>query len=378
MKVLMLGRMGLLDGGLGGDFVQVQNTAMELRKLGVEVDIRTDLDTDINSYDLVHIFQLDWISENYFYAKKAKEFSKPIVLSPIHHSVSEVKKFDDTYVFDYRRASKFLFRDQFARDTFKNFYRALLKPGKLKYVLYSIVLGLKNMHKVVLQLSDYVLVQTKLEVKDLEKTYGVPIKKWKLVLNGVGEPFLNLSHFKNPFDFNDYVICVGRIEPRKNQLSIIEAMNRFRNENGLDTQLVLVGKLNIVNHFEYTARFKKLLKKYPWIHYFDKIPYENIPAYFHFAKVGVSASWFETTGLTSLDALFCGTNAVASGDRAKEYLGDTASYCVPDNINSIKEAIKKEYYAPRPTLDPKMKKEYTWKNAAKQTLEVYNELLGTE
>jgi glycosyltransferase involved in cell wall biosynthesis len=378
MKVLMLGRMGLLDGGLGGDFVQVQNTAMELRKLGVEVDIRTDLNTDMSAYDLVHIFQLDWISENYFYAKKAKEFSKPIVLSPIHHSVTEVKKFDDTYVFDYRRVSKFLFRDQFARDTFKNLYRALLKPTKLKYVIYSIVLGLKNMHKVVLQLSDYVLVQTKLEVKDLEKTYGVPIKKWKLVLNGVGEPFLDLGKSKNPFDFNDYVICVGRIEPRKNQLSIIEAMNRFRNEEGLDTQLVLVGKLNIVNHFEYTARFKKLLKKYPWIHYLDKVPYENIPAYFHFAKVGVSASWFETTGLTSLDALFCGTNAVASGDRAKEYLGDTASYCIPDNINSIKEAIKKEYYAPRPTLDTKMKKEYTWKNAAKQTLEVYNELLGTK
>ena len=43
MKVLMLGRIGLLD-ARGGDRVQVENTALELKNLGVEVDIRTDMD----------------------------------------------------------------------------------------------------------------------------------------------------------------------------------------------------------------------------------------------------------------------------------------------------------------------------------------------
>ncbi|GIW69594.1 MAG: hypothetical protein KatS3mg101_0341 [Patescibacteria group bacterium] len=37
-----------------------------------------------------------------------------------------------------------------------------------------------------------------------------------------------------------------------------------------------------------------------------------MPDYYRNAKVCVSASWFETTGLTSLEALFCGTNAVAA------------------------------------------------------------------
>ena len=76
----------------GGDRIQVENTAAELRKLGIEVDIRTDMKFKPWEYDLVHIFQLDWVPETYFYAKKAKKFKVPLVLSPIHHDIREVKK----------------------------------------------------------------------------------------------------------------------------------------------------------------------------------------------------------------------------------------------------------------------------------------------
>lgn len=376
MKVLMLGRSGLLQGG-GGDLVQIQNTAAELQKLGVSVDIKTDLNIDISNYDLIHVFQLDWTADNYFYALKAKKYNKPLVLSPIHHNVLEVTKFDDTYAFDFRRLSKILFKDQFQRDVLKNIYRALvsLNLKKIYPVLVSVFLGLKKMHKKVLMLSDYVFVQTNLEVKDLEKTYDVKLKKCKLVPNGVGEQFNLEGKYKNPFDFDNYIISVGRIEPRKNQLRIIEAVKRFREESKEDVHLVFIGKTNKINHFEYTLRFNTLLKKYNWIHHIEKVPYETIPNYFAFSKVCVSASWFETTGLTLLDALFCGANAVASGDRAKEILGDLVSYCSPDNIDSIKNGIKEQYYAKPPKLSEKMRKEFTWKNAAKQTLEAYNELL---
>ena len=100
-----------------------------------------------------------------------------------------------------------------------------------------------------------------------------------------------------------------------------------------------------------------------------------MPALFHFAKVGVSASWFETSGLTSLEALFSGANVVASGQRAREILGDLASYCDPGSIDSIAEAIKKQYNAPRIQIPQEMKEEYTWENAAKKTKKVYEQVL---
>jgi len=377
MKVLMLGRIGLLD-ARGGDRVQVENTALELKNLGVEVDIRTDMDFEPKNYDLVHIFQLDWTPETYFYAKKVKKAGVPLVLSPIHHDVKEVKKFDDVFVFDFRRISKFFFRDQFKRDTFKNVYRSLFDRRKFKSTLFSVLHGFKNMQKEVLEMSDAVLVQTVREAGDLKRTFSVDFK-WEKVLNGVGEAFINPKPFKNPFDFEDYIMCVGRIEPRKNQLNVIKGVKKFREETGLDVKLVLIGKVSPSKHFEYNFLINKLLRKNKWIIRLDNsINYSDLPSYYHFAKVCVSASWFETTGLTSLEALYCGANTVASGPRAKEYLGSFASFCIPDDIDSIKDAVKKEYFEPRPVLDEKIRKEYTWKNAAEKTLTVYEDVLSSK
>jgi len=374
MKILMLGRIGLLD-ARGGDRIQVENTAAELRKLGIEVDIRTDMKFKPWEYDLVHIFQLDWVPETYFYAKKAKKFKVPLVLSPIHHDIREVKKFDDEFAFDFRRISKILFKDQFKRDTFKNLYRCIFEPRMIKPTLYSVFHGFKRMQKETLEMADAVLVQTVKEAEDLKRTFGVDFE-WYKILNGVGKAFIDPKPFKNPFDFENYIMCVGRIEPRKNQLNIIKAVEKFRKESGEDVKLVLIGKESPTKHFEYNLLINKLLKKHKWIYRIDNnINYSDLPSYYHFAKVCVSASWFETTGLTSLEALFCGANTVAAGLRAREYLGGYASFCEPDNVDSIKEAIKSEYYSPRPVLDEKIREEYTWRNAAEKTLEVYKTVL---
>ncbi|MFC1756058.1 glycosyltransferase, partial [Patescibacteria group bacterium] len=173
----------------------------------------------------------------------------------------------------------------------------------------------------------------------------------------------------------DYIFCVGRIEPRKNQLSVIKAVEKFRKESNEDAKLVFVGKKNALTHPEYTLRFNYMLKKHPWITYVERVPYKDMPSYYSHSKVCVSASWFETTGLTLLEVLFCGANAVASSPRAKEILGKYASYCKPWDIDSIKEAIGEQFYANRPKLDVDMRQEYTWENAAKKTYRVYEELL---
>ncbi len=376
MKVLIQGKIDLFESG-GGDKVQIENTAKHLKQMGVEVDVIPGFKVDYNKYDLVHIFQLDWTPETYLYARNAKKHQKPLVLSPIHHAIKDVKRFDDEYTFDFRRFSKVIFNDQFKRDTLKNIYKTVFDTRKAHPTLFSIFNGLKKMQVNTLKMSDVVLVQTEKEAEDLIETYGVDIN-WKKVINGVGEPFLNFnehSNYENPLGINDYIICVGRIEARKNQLKIIEAVELFRKNHGVDAKLVFVGRKSKIKHFEYVYRFEKKLKQHPWVTYVNQVPYEKMPNLYKHAKVCVSASWFETTGLTSLEALFCGTNSVASGDRAKEYLGKNVSYCEPHDVKSIHDAISYEYFAPRPqNLDAEFK-QYTWENAAKETLNVYQKLL---
>lgn len=372
MKILMWGRFDLNDVG-GGDKVQIDNTAAELRKLGIEVDISTTIDTDLSEYDLVHLFQLDWIPETYFYAKKAKKYNKPLVLSPIHHSVKEVKRFDDEYAFGLRKISKILFREQHSRDTFKNVYRSLHNKKKIWPTFASIFVGLKNMHIETLKMADRVLVQTELEAFDLKDTYGVDVK-WTKVPNGVGRIFSSEQEYENTLGVEDYILCVGRIEARKNQLSIIEAVGEVIREQDTDLHLIFVGKKS-GHHGEYVKLFDDQVAKNNWITYVPYTPWEEMPGIYQHAKVCVSASWFETSGLTSLEALFMGTNVVAAGDRAREFLGNLASYCDPGDVTSIAKAIEVEYSKERPRISDEMKKEFTWVNAAQKTLKVYEDLL---
>jgi len=248
MNVLMLGRYHLMEQG-GGDKVQIENTARELKMLGVDVEIKTDDHFDPAKYDLIHVFQLDWTPETYFYIKKTFKAKRPVVLSPIHHDISEVKKFDDEYVFDFRRLSKLLFKNQFHRDTFKNVYRSVLDYKKLKPTLFSVFYGFEKMQKKALEMSDKVLVQTELEARDLEKTFGIKIN-YEIVRNGVSTHFIKKGDLgNNPLGISDYIICVGRIEPRKNQLNVIEAVKNLRKDTGRDLKLVLVGTEAGSKHF---------------------------------------------------------------------------------------------------------------------------------
>lgn len=374
MKVLMLGRIDLFQ-NRGGDTVQIENTAEELRNLGIEVDICSDLSIDMRGYDLIHIFQLDWIPEIYFYFLKAEKYNKKIVFSPIHHNINEVKRFDDEYVFDYRRISKILFKNQFSRDTFKNVYRSIRDIKRIGPTIYSVIYGFKNMQKRMLEWSDHILVQTNREAEDLKNTFEVDFR-WTKISNGVGKIYYENKDYEPKLKLKDYVICVGRIEPRKNQLKIIEAVTEIREQSKEDINLVFLGSYKGAKHLEYTYLFNEALKRNKWITHIDRVPYKDMPSYYKYAKVCCSASWFETTGLTVLEALFCGTNAVASGDRARECLGDYASYCDPGDKKSIRIAIEKELKAPRPLLSDDMRREYTWENAAKKTLEIYNCILG--
>jgi len=368
VKILMWARSDLYD-YIGGDRVQIENTANALRVLGVDVDIATDINIDIETYDLVHVFQLDWTPETYFYVQKARKHNKPVILSPIHHSLKEVHRFDNEYVFDYRRITKYLFREQHNRDTFKNIYRSLFNIKKARPTFLSLLIGLAAMHKRTLQSANVVLVQTEIEAKDLKETYNVDFE-WEKVLNGVSRSFVDVPLVPSPIGVENYIISVGRVEPRKNTLKIIDAVADFRKKHNLDVKLVLVGKKSR-NHIEYLIRFGFAVRRHSWIVHIEELENAKMPPLYQHAKVCVSASWFETTGLTLLEALFCGTNAVASGDRAKEYLGAYASYCDPGSVASIESAVEKEFFSARPKLPIEMKKTYTWENTASKIKGIY-------
>jgi len=95
------------------------------------------------------------------------------------------------------------------------------------------------------------------------------------------------------------------------------------------------------------------------------------------AKVHVLPSWFETTGLSSLEAGAMGCNIVVTrkGD-TEEYFKDMAYYCEPDDVESIRNAVLQAYTNPvNPYLQDYIFSHYTWKDTAEQTLQAYQLIL---
>ena len=113
------------------------------------------------------------------------------------------------------------------------------------------------------------------------------------------------------------------------------------------------------------------------VSFIENIEQEKLVDYYKDAKVHVLPSWFETTGLSSLEAGAMGCNLVITdkGD-TKEYFEDFAFYCDPSSVESIFEAVAKAAAANNDRrLQQKIFSQYTWSNTAGLTLQAYNEVL---
>ena len=361
----------------GGDTVQIERTAEELRKLGVGVAIDCSARPDLADYGLVHLFNIDWPAQVYLQAQNAQAQGKPVVLSPIHHSFAEIERYEREARFGLRRVVNALFTVREQRERFKDFCRMLADPQKISSTLVEFKRGIKSEQRELLELADLVLVQTAAEAKDAEEDLSLKVEKFRRVVNGSDVRFASAqaATFVDEFGLKDFALCVGRVEPRKNQLAVAEAAATLRSQIPSLT-LLFVGQISR-RHPEYAWRFKRLVRKHDWVYHVPSIPYEEMGSCYAAAKVHVLASWFETTGLVNLEAALAGANVVAAGGRAREYQADFAEYCDPGDSASISGAILAAWEKP---VDPEFRKHilenFTWEKAAEQTLTAYREIVG--
>lgn len=391
MRILFQSRVDLYNPG-GGDTLQMEKTKEAIEKLdpSVKIDIIPEIQVEnIDDYDIVHIFNLDWVCESYPQAAWAKEHNKPVVLSAIHHSEKEVLRYENEARYDIRRIYNFLIPSQSMRDIGKNIYRSIFNWKKIKPTILQIKQGIRNQQRELVKLSDVILVQSELEAEDIKTDFGVKDFSWALVVNGVDYQVFNNP---DPSVFNGRIyekyginlsnspilLNVGRIEPRKNQLSVIEAFERLLEvEDFKKYYLVFIGDFSTRSP-EYTFRFKQLVSENPRILHLSAQPQSVVASAMAHEGIYVHPSWFETTGLVCLEASLAGMSVVASGDRVREYLGDSAFYCDPGSVEDIQNAIIKSHNeAPdRDSVKDIIAKKFTWDEAARQTLEVYKKLLS--
>lgn len=359
-KILFLSRATLFT-IQGGDTVQILKTAEALRKLNVEIDIKLCSEKNIaySRYTLIHFFNIR-PADMMLHIKKSR---LPYVLSTIYvdHAKPAAQKAEGA-----RDRILNLFSSD-AQEYIKTMAKAVL--GKQEIVSRSYIWKLhRRSVRWTLKNATELLPNSENEYKRLVSTYGVE-KKYTVIPNAADTGIFKYCKEDIIKKDNNMVLCVARIEQRKNQLNLIRALK--------DTsfQLYIIGN-PAPNHTGYYNECKKISSSD--VHFIEAVTQEELVQYYKKAKVHVLPSWFETTGLASLEALFCGCNIVVTkyGDTADYFNANDFIYCDPESIKSIREAVEQAASSEVNTrlIDLAMEK-YNWERAAEKTFSVYQKFM---
>jgi glycosyltransferase involved in cell wall biosynthesis len=353
MKVAFITRATLFT-VKGGDTFQVMQTARHLAQLGVTAEIKlTHERIDYSSYDLLHFFNIIRPADILCHVQKA---GKPFVVSTILLDYSEYEKYHRKGI------PRLLFRFLSANaiEYLKTIGRWLLGKDKLMSFSYTWK-GQRRSIVDILERAQYLLPNSALEYKRIISQYPCGTK-CVIVPNGVDPA---LFQFRDTIEKDPFlVLCVARIEGRKNQLTLIRALNDSM------YHLLIIGS-PAPNQLSYYKACRSLASDN--VTFIDHIPQDELVKYYQKAKVHILPSWFETTGLSSLEAAVMGCNIVITGKGdAKEYFGSGAFYCDPaspaDIYAAIEQAATHKY---NESLRQKILTDYTWNQATLQTIKAY-------
>ncbi len=347
MKVLFLTRSTLFSQP-GGDTLQVEQTAKYLNQLDCEVEIGlSSCHHDFQSYDLIHFFNLIRPAD----ARKALKSGLPIVVSSIYHDYSEYDKLHRGTT--AKLLTKFF--GNFGIEYLKTFARWANGSDKFPGVAYILSGQKKSMRKVLKQ-TDYLISTSHQELQKIEEDLEMlpPSKKINLGSEHMGEATFNTER--------SGVLCAARIEGPKNQLKLIRALQ------DTDVALHLTGN-TATNQSAYYKQCKKAAGQN--VHFHGRISPADLKNLYAKRKVHALISYYETTGLSTLEALKMGCQVVITDRGAqKEVFENHAFFCNPDDTESITEAVLKALKSNEDHTDW-VKKNFSWEKAAREILDIY-------
>jgi len=346
----------------GGDTTQIHGTAKALRELGHEVELTSDARPDFAGHDLVHLFHLDRLWENLPHARRLAAEGRPAVLSTIWWPSAE---------FDARGRhgpQAWIARTFGARayPTLKIAQRscaAWLRSGLRRDQLP--VLDFERAVGELLGAMRLLLPNSEAEAHEIEQRFGAR-RLCRVVPNAAEGEFFT----PGPEAPRAGVVCVGRIEPRKNQLALLEALRDS------DVPVALVGRSG-----RFSAAYEKKCRRAagPRVEFTGGLDREAVRERLRRARVHVCPSWYETPGLASLEAALCGCRIVVTpGGCTREYFGGRALFVDPDDRTGLRDAVLRALEDPGESeATSELRSRFSWEAAARATAGAYAEALGS-
>ena len=316
----------------GGAQVQADKTAEELANLGVEVEFLTPRTSTLG--DLVHCFgpyrQYDLVM------KMCQSRGIPVVCSTIFYIEPKTRQFLSYWL------------------------KARSPWGTHKTV------------RRMWQHSSLLLPNSEAEAEQVRFVYRVSREQIHVVPNGVEARFAegNPALFRDKFGIREpFVLNIGRVEDRKNQHRLIQALK------GTGLKLVLIGK---EWHQEYSALCRREADGN--VLFLPPLAHDDplLASAYAACRVFALPSLLETPGIAALEAGIAGARVVTTPiGGGREYFSDHALYVDPYSVSDIRAKVLQAWNSAgdAETLREHILKHFTWRRVAEKTLEGYERVL---
>jgi len=191
--------------------------------------------------------------------------------------------------------------------------------------------------------ADKIIAVSEKTKADIIHFYNIPESKIDVIYQSCNEVFkkeisvvdqkkiLEKYKISKPF-----LLSVGTLEPRKNQISIIKAFSKIALK---DFDLVLIGKGK-----KYKMQLESLIRRenIQNVKILGNVTHEDLPAIYQASELFIYISLYEGFGIPILEALASEKPVIAAkGSCLEEAGGDGAVYVDPLNILEITNTINK-------------------------------------
>jgi glycosyltransferase involved in cell wall biosynthesis/Tfp pilus assembly protein PilF len=354
LRVLIQNRPGTFT-QRGGDTIVLEHTVRELKNLGVEVTVDVELTADPARYDIVHLLNFATPDLTQTLGQRAHAAGVPFVVTTLLEDVA-------------------MFHNQCncAAQVLVEYVRHQQNPA-----LWSQCVGMWSGVPTAPGFDNRWLGEHAAALLTNGSRETETVRRYHPNARNVTE--VKLGHevgsrgdaelFHKTYGVKDFVLCVGRLESRKNQLMLLKALEDSA------VPVVLVGG-GFTYQPDYAEAVQKFKRRGPTL-ILGRLAPEMLAAAYSAAKVHALPSWYELPGLVSLEAASYGCAVVVTDNgTARDYLGDHAHYCEPGDEQSIRNAIEAALAAPvSPTLRSVVEK-FRWDSIGQDTLTVYENILG--
>ena len=340
LRVLLAGKLTGMAAPGGGE-TQLRAMVRALPEAGVEAQLWRPWEQDWSSTDCLHLFGSE--PEHLLVTEAARQRKLPVVLSPIAW-------------FDLAS----IWREPWS------FGRRTLACGK--FAVRAALPALPSWRRRLYHAVDLLLPNSQAEAEQLIRYFQVSPERIRIVPNGAERRFASASAeaFAALVGCRDFILYAGRIEPRKNQLAFLRAME------GIVVPIVVLGS-PVPGHKAYYDECRRVAGRN--VQFVAGLDHHDPLLASAYAACGclVLTSWYETPGLVALEAAMTGTPLVLpSGGCAREYFGDLARYVSPGDSAGIRRAVLDALSGGRsPQLASLVREHFTWRTAAWATREAY-------